>query len=912
MKLYCALFVVMLITPTVLANEARFFYEQALQLHSNAKLNEAEISVKNSIRQDPNYLPARILLGEILLEKGQALSAEKELKTALSLNADISTVIILLAKTQALLNKHQEIIALLDSHQSLATDPNYFILKANAHKALGQNKEALKYYELALSVHGANEKTLTGYADLLLRQNKGTEAQQLLTDALSIAPNFTPAHLLQAELYKQQGKFEQALAYYQKVVDHDKANEAALLGLAYLLSELNRPQEAVLTVTRLREISPNNPYAKLLHASIIAKQGNNHRAQTIIRDIQQQILGLTQGQQSESEVLLMSAGLAYADENYHQAKRLFARYIDNYGESVNARKQLAAIALQLGEPDLASYHIDYALKSQRANAEIYLLATHIYQQTMSVSDFHQFIEKAHRLFPHNSEIKKRYALALLAQNKSSEAIAIFQNTSTDSLQSRTFLAYLLLQENELALASDTTQALLNEFPNKVEIQQLAAELSVQLGNADAAQMHFEQALRLAPKFRPAQLGLAGLRLNAKDLSGAITMYKEILKHEPNDALTLQLYADAAIKLADTALAIELLSKVANDHPDFQAAQRALLALYIDKKQIQAATATLEILEQFVALDPELLVAKAQLQLASQRFIQAQKTLKVLYGIVYDNPVKLGNLADLQINARDFTAARTTINRIEQLGSNSHYLSARLALATDDLVVASTIISNATVDDPAWLELSTHLLAKQGKSPQAIENSLKLFQLTKAREHLQLTTLLMTSNGEPLSAIRLLNEWLHLQPNDNWARAQLSQLADKNDDKALAMSVLEESPSLHEQPLFMNNLANMYQNIDIDKALAYARKANQLAPQFAAINDTLGWILAHKQQYKEALGYLREAVARDANNANYHFHLAFVLLKLNRISEARVSFDLAKSIDPSHELVDELTHFFVVH
>ncbi len=902
----------MLISPTILANESQFFYEQALQLRSNAKFNEAEISVKNSIKQDPNYLPARILLGEILLEKGQALSAEKELKAALTLNADTKTVIILLAKTQALLNKHQEVIALLNTHQSLASDPNYFSLKANAHKALEQYDEALEHFKLALDIHGTNEQILTSYADLLFRKNSSTDAQELLTDALSIAPNYVPALFLQAVLLKQQGKFEQALVFYQDVVEHDQANEAALLGLAYLLTELNRPLEALSAVTKLREISPHNPYAKLLHASIVADQGNDHQAQTIIRDIQQQILSLTPEQQSESQVLLMSAGLAYAAENHHQAKRLFTRYINKYGENFNARKQLAAIALQLGEIELASYHIDYALKSERASADVYLLATHIYQQTLSAADFQQFIHQAHYLFPQNSEIKKRYALALLAQNKSQKAIALFQDAKAGSLQNRTFLAYLLLQENELARASTATQALLNEFPNKVEIQQLAAELSIQLGHAAQAKMHFEHALKLAPKFKPAQLGLAGLRLNANDLSGAIAVYQQILKQTPHDAQTLQLYADAAIKNGDSKLAIELLSKVTNDQPDYQVAQRALLALYIDNNQIQAATTTLDILEQYVALDPELLLAKAQIQLATQQDKQAQKTLKVLYGIVYDNPVKLGTLANLQINALDITAARSTINRIEQLGNNSKYLNARLALAVDDLSEAQTIIKGAPANDPAWLELSVHLLAKKGNLAQAIDYSKKLFKQTKAREHLQLTALLMTSNDDVISAITLLTDWLIHQPQDNWARAQLSHLADKSNDIALAITALEESPSLYEQPLFMNNLANMYQLANIDKALVYARKANQLAPQLAAINDTLGWILAQKQQYKEALGYLREAIARDANNPNYHFHLAFVLVKLNRHDEARTSFNLAKSIAPSHELVSELTYLFSEH
>ena len=66
----------------------------------------------------------------------------------------------------------------------------------------------------------------------------------------------------------------------------------------------------------------------------------------------------------------------------------------------------------------------------------------------------------------------------------------------------------------------------------------------------------------------------------------------------------------------------------------------------------------------------------------------------------------------------------------------------------------------------------------------------------------------------------------------------------------------------------------------------ARQAIALAPGNAAINDTLGWILVETGKPGEALGYLREASAREYGNPRFRYHLAVCLNELGRSAEAR--------------------------
>ena len=83
----------------------------------------------------------------------------------------------------------------------------------------------------------------------------------------------------------------------------------------------------------------------------------------------------------------------------------------------------------------------------------------------------------------------------------------------------------------------------------------------------------------------------------------------------------------------------------------------------------------------------------------------------------------------------------------------------------------------------------------------------------------------------------------------------------------------------------NNRAFVRQTLGRREAEDDARRAHQLAPDSASVNDTLGWILVQQDRANEALKFLREATARDANNPAIRYHLGAALAKLGRGREA---------------------------
>ena len=170
------------------AEQTNSAYENSLSFLQQGKLDEAEIAVKNSIQQRPNYLPARLLLGDILLQKGQPQSAEKELTIALTLQADSFAVVIPLVEAKLFLYKHQEALTLLNAHPQLATERRYFLLQGNAYKALTQFELAQKSYQQSLYIHGETIELFTAMADLSFKEGELAAALDFANQALLFSP----------------------------------------------------------------------------------------------------------------------------------------------------------------------------------------------------------------------------------------------------------------------------------------------------------------------------------------------------------------------------------------------------------------------------------------------------------------------------------------------------------------------------------------------------------------------------------------------------------------------------------------------------------------------------------------------------------------------------------------------------
>ncbi len=897
------------------ANEAMKHYEKGLTFLNQGDFSSAEIEVKNSLKLEKNYLPARMLLAEVLLQIGKFQAAEKEFELARSLQADSSAVVLPLVEVKLLLNKANQALSLLALYPQLQSQTRYFYLQGNAYKALRDFPKSLASYQKALIMKAKSPELYTAFADLWYQQEQVVNAQIEVKRALALQSDYIPALLLSSEIDKNLTNFSKANEKISIILDKNKHHKQALFAKAGILLAQGKLTQALAVVVLLRELTPDDPYAKLLHSTLIAQQGDTKQARRILMDIKQQLSGVDSLYKNDQQVLLLSATVDFISQNIHSAKNKFLRYIDLYDGNSSVYHYLAIISFRLHNLNKAQYYIEQAIAKNPNNADFYILASQIYQKLALTIEQLAVLEKARSNFPDNEDVTEHYISVLLTNSRFELALELLNDkNSSKNLQNKTLLAFMQLQSGLIPEAKVTAQALLDNYPDKVEVLQLAGELSLKTSSDTKEGVYFfEQALLLDENFSPAIFALAGVALQKNNLTKAEQYYQDILTHDENNPIALQLYADLAIKQNRLMLAIKLLKPLVNQHK-YQTG-RALLTLYIATKQTAQAEELLALLELEYPLDQALLLSKSRLQAQLKQFELAKKTLKILFGLVYEHTSKLTVLAHAQLDLNDIVSAQKTITRIEHIDSNSvePYLQARLHLSLHEYALTQQLVNkhiNDSVGNINWVELKVQLLIAQQQLDLATTVVEQLYHQEKKRKYVQLLAQLYANKAQDELIVKLLSSWLQHMPSDAWAVSQLSVVVNKQGNTDLAIKVLEEYPKLAVNPAFLNNLANYYLQkhstnngnpVYKSKALEYAKQAYALAPHSAAINDTLGWILVQFNQTNQGLALIREASARDINNGEIYYHLAYALATLDNYLQAETAFAQAIRLLPKHPL-----------
>ena len=146
---------------------------------------------------------------------------------------------------------------------------------------------------------------------------------------------------------------------------------------------------------------------------------------------------------------------------------------------------------------------------------------------------------------------------------------------------------------------------------------------------------------------------------------------------------------------------------------------------------------------------------------------------------------------------------------------------------------------------------------------------------------------LSQAGKSKAADARLTQWLKNHPVDIPTRMYQAgiHLASKQNKAAIEQyqAVLQQNakniPAL-------NNLAWLYQQEKDSRALGYAEKANQLAPDNPAILDTLGWMLVEQGNTTRGLPLLQKAASAAPETTAIRYHYVLGLVKSGDKAKAR--------------------------
>lgn len=336
---------------------------------------EALDALREAVRLDPGYAPARLKLADVLLATGE-IEQSRALYDALTReNPGLVQAVYGLGRSLSELQQHAAAVEQLA--RAIELSPGY----ASAHYALG-----LAYRELGEDVaalrHVAESERSAGGAppldDPLMR-----EVHAIRTDPRSLE--------VRASRLQREGRLPEAIELYQQALASDPDLVQAHVNLISLYTRAGRPEEAERHFQRVMSLNPNIADAHYNYAALQFQGGRQGETEAALRRALE-INPAHYDARFSLGVLLESQGPPYA------AIRQYELALRHRPNGVGAHIRLGRLLLQQGEVarGLASMEAGLMPESPETPAFMYDLAV-VYARLGRREEAERWLGEAHEL-----------------------------------------------------------------------------------------------------------------------------------------------------------------------------------------------------------------------------------------------------------------------------------------------------------------------------------------------------------------------------------------------------------------------------------------------------------------------------------------------------------------------------------
>ena len=240
-------------------------FNQAIALHQQGRLAEAERIYADVLRQQPNHFDALHLLGVIALQTQRTDRGIELIRRAIGQNAKVAGAHSNLANALMLVNRPEEALASYD--RAIALSPDYaeaFNNRGNALLILKRPEDALASYDRAIALI---PDYLEAYNNrgLALRTLKRAEAALAsFNKAIALKADNAEAHYNRGNALEDLHQPDAALASYDQAIALKSDHAEAYYNRGNVLGDLERPDDALASYDRAIELKPD--YAEVYNS----------------------------------------------------------------------------------------------------------------------------------------------------------------------------------------------------------------------------------------------------------------------------------------------------------------------------------------------------------------------------------------------------------------------------------------------------------------------------------------------------------------------------------------------------------------------------------------------------------------------------------------------------------------------
>lgn len=846
--------------------------------------NAAIVQLKNALQQTPNNAEARLLLAKALLEGGDAVDAETEVRKAFELKYSGDDAFALLSRVLLQQREYQKMISELSERKLEDSQARADLMTSLAFAYIGLSKvnDARTSIDAALAASPRYPRAQVAQAQLALTENNLPAALELVDAALAQTPDDVQAMLLKADVEMAQDRGGQAVKTLERLVELRPDSAAARFALITILVRAGQIDIAAAQLDSLKKLAPRDPRTLYAVAIVAYGRGNMQAAHEAI----QQVLSVAP---EHLPSLLLSGLVNYRLGSYRAAEEALRTVVAKVPDDRGALRTLVSTYVRTGRTAQAFETLEPALQRAPNDPALLQSAAEVYLASNNPAKAAEMYERVTALDKSDVASRVRLAQVRLATGDAAQAFkdleAIVEaNPALPAADLALISAHLRRRESAAALAAAI--ALEKKQPENPLVHNIKGVVYLSTRDFKNARASFDQALKLDPGYTAASTNLAQLDFAEHNVAGARKRYEQLLVKDPgNEQTLLALVGLLVASKAPDAEVKATIERAIAANPNSVRPFLVLIGYYAKLKDAKAALAAAQAARSAFPENPQVLEVLGAAQQAAGETNQALETFARVAKLLPQSTAPLMRLAGVQATLKDYDGAIDSLHKV--IAMQPDLPSAWLALASIYVAAnrAGDGIANARKLQKAYptravgFGLEGQLLLSQKKPAEAVI----AFREGLSREPIPLlgvmTYATYQSAGKPDQAAAMAQRWQKEHPKDTQLRMFQAQQSTFAKDYRVAAQhyrdILELEP---DHVTVLNNLAWVLNELGDPKALEYAERATTLAPNVPTVIDTHGWILVQQGNAKRGLELLREASGLDPEDPEIRLHLAKALLK----------------------------------
>lgn len=497
---------------------------------SEGQQGAAIFTLKSALQANEQSPQLRLMLGRLMLDAGDPVSAAVELAKARELNAPPSDVVPLLARAlvaQGLVKKVIDDFSTLRLPEQKAQSDLLGVVAA-AHLAAGQVDKAEANLAEAAKAHPHGLDSQLVQARVFAARGQTDGALQLLDSIIEAKPKNGLALSVKGELLYRKKQIADSVRVYRQALAVDPNMASAHTALISMSLEQRDEKSARAQFEEMKKRRPNHPDTQYFTAQF-AYLDNDFKAarETLVKLLRYA---------PENVRFLQLSGLVNLNLNdLQQAESAFNKVLQQQPQQVSTRRLLALTNLRMGREERGLELLAPLLNSSPVDVEALSMAANVLLSRGEAAEAEAMYARAARSNPDDPAVRIALGVSRLARGDNAGLEEIRQVAATDSGTAADLaLVSALLSRGNFDAAQTAVDGLRRKLPGSPLPEQLAGRVAMLRGDHAAAKLAFTAALKADPVFFPAVASLVVLDVADGDNAAGVVRLEGLIKANPKD------------------------------------------------------------------------------------------------------------------------------------------------------------------------------------------------------------------------------------------------------------------------------------------------------------------------------------------------------------------------------------------